>query len=158
MYKTRLTLVALLAAALGTGIAGSLFFALAWISAAERMNSTVVVVHSKVMLPFLGTALLCVALVVRSLFLWKQPAARYALAAGIVYLFGCVVITMLFNMVLSRASGEPAADARRLFWSAFVPAWNAYNHVRSAAGLLSAALFIGALCQREHDRVPIESA
>jgi uncharacterized membrane protein len=138
----------LFAAALGSGIVGVFFFDLARISAAQAMSSTVVVINSNFKTPFLGTAMLCVFLMARSLFLWNQPAAKYALAAAMVFLLGCVAVTMLLNVSLSTASAEPATDASRLFWSAYVPAWNAYNHVRSAAGMLSAALFIGALCRR----------
>ena len=161
MHNTPLTFVVLFAAALGSGIVGGIFFAfssfvmaaLARIPAAQgiaAMNSiNVVVVNPIFMTLFFGTGILGLAVIVRSLFLWDQPAAKYALAASMVYLVGCVVVTMLFNVPLNDrlASVADSADAAA-FWSAYVSAWNSCNHVRSAAGILAAALFIGALCRR----------
>jgi uncharacterized membrane protein len=56
---------------------------------------------------------------------------------------------MLFNVPLNdRLASVAEAPEAAAFWHAYVSAWSICNHVRSAAGILSTALFIGALCRR----------
>ena len=114
------------------------------------MNSiSVTVINPSFMTAFLGTAFLSLLVGVGSFFLWNQPGAKFAFAASAVYLVGCIGVTMLFNVPLtdklvSLADTPQAA----VFWPQYLASWNPWNHVRSIAGVLSAALFTVSLWQR----------
>ena len=160
MNKPSFGLVVLFAAAIGSGIVGGIFYAfssfvmagLARIPPAQgvaAMNSiSVAVINPSFMIAFVGTGILCLGVSVGSFFLWNQPGAKFALAASLVYLVGCIGVTAFINVPLNDqlASWADAAQAVA-FWPRYLAAWNLWNHVRSVSGIVSAALFTAALCQ-----------
>lgn len=153
----RAVLVMTFAAAMGTAIVGGMFYAfssfvmraLARIAPEQgvaAMNSiNVVVITPSFMVVFAGTALLCLALAAASVFAWPQPGSPLVLAAALLYLVGNFGLTMKLNQPMNlRLAAMPPAEALA-YWPQYVQAWTVWNHVRTAAALLAAALFIVAL-------------
>ena len=146
-------------AAIGCGLVGGIFFAFSSFVMAglgrlpsdhgiAAMNSiNVTVINPMFFAAFFGTALVCMALMIGSIFWWDQGGGKLLLAAGVIYLAGCIGVTMAFNVPLNNAlaavpPGTPEAAA---LWSHYLDRWTAWNTVRTVAPLVSAALFIAAL-------------
>ncbi|MDP1749032.1 MAG: DUF1772 domain-containing protein [Reyranella sp.] len=146
-------------AAIGCGLVGGIFFAFSsFVMAAlgrlpphdgiAAMNAINVTVINPVFLTaFLGTGLVCLVLAAGSTFWWDQVSGRLLLAAAVIYLAGCIGVTMAFNVPLNNALaavalGTPEAVA---LWSLYLDKWTAWNTVRTVAPLVSAALFMAAL-------------
>ncbi|MBI5718992.1 MAG: DUF1772 domain-containing protein [Burkholderiales bacterium] len=153
----RAILVTTFAAAMGTAIVGGMFYAfssfvmraLARIAPEQgvaAMNSiNVVVITPSFMVVFVGTALLCLALAAMAVFAWQQPGSQLVLAASLLYLVGNFGLTMRLNQPMNlRLAALPSAEALA-YWAQYLQAWTMWNHVRTAAALLAAALFITAL-------------
>jgi len=144
-------------ATLGCGLIGGVFFAFSTfvmgalsrlpapqgIAAMQSIN--VVVLNPRFLTPFVGTALLSAFLVVGGLFL--RPGNAFLWIAGLLYLAGTFLVTMVCNVPRNDALAvvDPlSAEAARL-WSAYVPGWTLWNHVRTAAALAASALLTLAL-------------
>lgn len=156
---TRLTFVLNLLAALGSGCIAGVFFAfssfvlpalarLPGAAGAVAMQSINVVVLNRSFLGvFLGTGFASVLLVADAL--WRSSAAgsKLRLAGGALYLLGSVLVTRVCNVpwndMLARWSPDMPGAGRA--WLRFVSAWSSWNHVRSGASLVAAALFTLAL-------------
>jgi uncharacterized membrane protein len=148
--------------ALGCGLVAGIFFAFSTfvmkalgtlppaqgIAAMQAIN--VAVINPWFLTPFLGTAATCVLMIVASLLRWHDPRAWYWLIGSVLYLAGTVLVTMIFNVPRNNALAvvaPPSSDASRL-WAAYLSAWTAWNHVRTAAALAAALSFTIALCPR----------
>jgi uncharacterized membrane protein len=146
--------------ALGCGLIGGFFFAFSAcvMKALSRLPSgqaittmqtiNVVVLNRLFFAAFFGTSAGCVFLAISSLLRWNTPDAPYRLIASALYLLGTLMVTIVFNVprndALAKVEPDSAESAGR--WAEFLPGWTAWNHVRAAAALLSAALFTIALC------------
>ncbi|MGK3962527.1 DUF1772 domain-containing protein [Sorangium sp. So ce118] len=146
---------------LGCGLIAGVFFAfssfvmpaLAKLPPAQgvaAMQSINVVVLNRWFLGvFVGTAGACLILAVVSLFSWSEAGSRLRAAGSALYVIGTFLVTMARNVplndALARVSPEAAAAAET--WSRYVPAWTAWNTVRTLAALASAALLTLALVQ-----------
>ena len=153
----RALLVVTFAAAIGTAIVGGMFYAfssfvmralgrIAPEQGVAAMNSiNVAVITPSFMAVFAGTALLCLGLAATSVLSWQQPGSGLALAASLLYLVGNFGLTMRLNqpMNLRLAALHPAAALA--YWPQYLQAWTMWNHVRTAAAVLAATLFIAAL-------------
>lgn len=145
--------------AIGCGLVGGIFFAFSsFVMAAlgrlpphdgiAAMNSiNVTVINPMFFLAFFGTGLLCLLLAAGSYVWWDQTSGKLILAAAVIYLAGCIGVTMAFNVPLNNAlaavpPGTPEATA---LWSLYLDKWTAWNTVRTVAPLVSAALFMAAL-------------
>ena len=138
--------------ALGSGlIAGAFFiFSVAIMRAFGRLPANegaaamnminVVIINPFFLGVFLGTGLLCALVAVRSMWVW-QPESPWILAGALLYLVGCLGVTMAFNVPLNNALAENPASV----WTNYVSTWTLWNHVRTAASLGAAASFIVAL-------------
>ena len=149
-----------LLSALGCGLIAGAFFAFSTfvmqalgrlpppqgIAAMQTIN--IVVINPWFLGVFLGTAVLCVLLVVAALLTWSEPAAIYLLAGSVLYFAGTFLVTMLCNVPLNNALAvaDPASAEGASLWSKYLVAWTLWNHVRTAAGLAAMASFILALC------------
>jgi uncharacterized membrane protein len=154
-----LTLIVVLLAALGSGMMGGLFFAFSnfvmealrrrpaaeGIGAMQAINITVL--NPWFMSVFFGTALLCVLAILVVLFQWDAPGAILMLLGALLYLAGCILVTMRCNVPLNNrlAKLAPADPASAAVWSAYLRDWTRWNHVRTVACIAAAALFIVAL-------------
>ena len=154
--------VLVLAAALGCGAIGGVFFAFSafimkglarlpaphGIAAMQAINVTVIT--PSFMLALFGTALACLVLAVRSLLTWQAPGAAYLLAGGLLYLIGVIFVTMVCNV--PRNNALAAIDATRgdsaSQWLEYARSWTAWNSVRAAAAIAAAASLILALVSR----------
>jgi uncharacterized membrane protein len=148
------------AAAIGSGVVGGIFFAFStFVMAAlgrlppqqgvDAMNAiNVTVINPAFMTAFLGTALVCLVLGVGAAFQLDQARGPLILAASLIYLVGCFGVTMAFNVPLNdRLAAVGPAQAADL-WSLYLRDWTLWNHVRTAAPVLSAVLFTLALRPR----------
>jgi uncharacterized membrane protein len=150
------------AAAIGCGLVGGIFFAFStFVMAAlgrlpsdqgiAAMNSiNVTVINPLFFLAFFGTGLLCLLLAGGSFIWWDQMSGKLILTAAVIYLVGCIGVTMAFNVPLNNAlaavaMGTPEAAS---LWSFYLDKWTAWNTVRTVAPLVSAALFIAALISK----------
>ncbi len=142
-----------LTSTLGCGLVGGMFFAFSTfimkaldrlppaqgITAMQSINLTVI--NPLFMAAFFGTAATCAIVTISSLFSWHRPGGGFLLAGGLVYLFGTILVTILFNVprnnALAAVDPESAEGAR--LWEGYVPGWTAWNHVRTAAAIAAAA-------------------
>ncbi len=151
-----------LAAALGSGLVAGVFFAfsafvmkafsrlpaLQGIGAMQSVN--VVVLNPCFLGVFLGTALLSLLALVLAWMHWGSPRAAWLAAGGVLYLVGCLGVTMACNVPRNEAlarvwPGSRGADA---LWADYRRTWTAWNHVRMLASLLAATAFAIALAAR----------
>jgi uncharacterized membrane protein len=96
--------------------------------------------------PWLGTAAVCVALVEISLRRRSEASAPYVVAGSALYLVGTIVtfayhIPMNDDLALVDPNSAGAASA----WNDYQTAWTAWSHVRTLAFLAAAILFAVAL-------------
>jgi uncharacterized membrane protein len=147
------------ASALGAGVIGGVFFAfssfvmgaLARLPAAQgiaAMQSINIVVINPLFLGVMfGTGAACLGLILGALLRWQSAGAAYVLAGAAIYLVGCILVTMVCNVPRNNAMAtwDPNATESAGLWSGYVSSWALWNHVRAAASVLAAALFILAL-------------
>lgn len=146
-------------AALGCGLMAGTFFAFsAFVMAAlgrlppeqgvAAMQSIDITVLNPVFFAaFFGTAILCVALAAVALLWWQGDGSLYLIVGSVLYLAGCILVTMLRNVPLNnRLAGlAPESAEAATFWAHYLSHWTAWNHVRTVAPLAALALFIMAL-------------
>ena len=149
-----------LATALGCGLMAGFFFAfsvavmkaLARLPAREgmaAMNSiNVVVINPLFLTVLLGTAVACVLVIISALVRWHNPGAIWLLVGGALYLVGSFLVTAVFNVPKNNALAavDPASTDGARVWASYVTSWTAWNHVRTVAALVAAALLTIALC------------
>ncbi|MDB5584992.1 MAG: hypothetical protein JWR80_10168 [Bradyrhizobium sp.] len=143
-------------AAIGSGVVGGIFYAFSSFvmaalgslpsaqGAAAMKAINVTVINPVFMLAFIGTAILCLVLAGASLIWWGRPGGMLMLAASLLYLLGCVGITMLFNVPLNDQLAAVAPAQETALWSRYLDVWTIWNHVRTLASIASAILFTAA--------------
>ncbi len=152
-YQLHFALV--LAALLGCGIIAGVFFtfstfvmkALSRLSPAEGM-AAMQSINITVLTPlffgvFLGTAVVCIILLVWSLLQWEQANSGYVLVGSILYLVGSLMVTAVFNVPRNEALAEVdvlSADAENI-WVNYQTEWTTWNHVRTITSVLAVVCF-----------------
>ena len=151
------TRILTLVAAAGAGLAAGFYFAFSavvmraldhlspaqGVSAMQSINRAA---PPPFVAAFLGTALVCVALVVVGFRDLDEPWAAYLLIGSALYLIS-IVLTFVYHiprndaLALVDPAGPGAADA----WSHYLTPWTAWNHVRTLTSLAGAVTFILAL-------------
>ena len=155
----QIVFVLTLLAALGCGLVAGVFFAFSTfvmkalarlspgqgIAAMQSIN--VVVINPWFMTAFLGTAVLCIVVLILSLLRWHATGVACLLVGAILYLVGTLVVTIAFNVPRNEALARViSTDAEApALWTRYVAEWTAWNHVRAAAALAGAAAFTLAL-------------
>lgn len=143
-------------AALGSGLMAGTFFAFSvFVMGAlgrlpdeqgiAAMNEINVVVLNVVFLGvFLGTAVVCAALAVASLWMWQSPGSGWRLSGSILYVAGCFMVTMVYNVPLNTALARAASGTPETItvWRMYQAKWTAWNHVRTVAPLAALACFL----------------
>jgi uncharacterized membrane protein len=78
---------------------------------------------------------------------WSDMSMIALLAGSVLYLAGCMAVTMVLNVPLNNALAAVAADSAEgtAIWSRYLAEWVPWNHVRTVACLASCASFIQAL-------------
>ncbi len=146
-------------AAIGSGLVAGIFFAFSsfvmsalgrlpqeqGVAAMQEINVTVI--NPVFMSAFLGTGLLCAALVVLSYFRWGNAGSTLVLIASLTYIVGCVIVTIACNVPLNNALAavEAGSPEAAYVWSRYLHEWTAWNTVRTVAPIVSAILFLVAL-------------
>jgi uncharacterized membrane protein len=150
---------ATLATALGCGLVAGVFFAfssfvmasLKRLPAADgiaAMQSMIIVVVTPVFMGALfGTAAACLGLMVWAVIFWGEPPATLVFSAGVLYLVGTIGVTMARNVPLNDrlAKLHPQSTNAAGYWDEYVTKWTGWNHVRTVAALVAAALLTVAL-------------
>lgn len=154
-----------MAAAVGCALVGGIFYAFSTfvmaalgripapqgIAAMQSIN--VAVINPLFMIAFFGTGLVCLAAAVAAIWRWHEVGSVLVLAGAAIYIAGVIVETMLFNVPLNNALAAmaPASPEGERLWARYLVEWTGWNHVRTAAGLLAAVLFVIALYVQARD-------
>ncbi|MGJ4856159.1 DUF1772 domain-containing protein [Labrys sp. La1] len=149
-------------AAVGSGLVAGIFFAFSnfvmpalgrvapasGIAAMQAINVTVI--NPGFMLAFMGTAVLCLGLALGSWFWLGEWSGKLLLAASLVYLVGCVGVTMALNVPLNDAlaAAQPETAQASELWQRFLVDWTFWNSVRTAASTVGMMLFTLVLISR----------
>lgn len=153
-----LTSILVIVAGLGSTMLGGIFFAFsAFIMNALKLSGehegpavmrkiNEVILRSWFMPVFLTTPLLCLLLITWHSFQWSGIASMFVIIGCIVQIAGSFLVTVLFNVPLNnRLAGAANTPAENGIWNIYLTSWTAWNHVRTAACMLSAALLIVSL-------------
>ena len=148
-------------AALGSALVGGVFFAFSTfvmkalgrvpssegIAAMQSIN--VVVINPSFMGAFMGTALLSLGVIWLAVARWSHPSAIFFLGGAILYFVGTFLVTIAGNVPLNdQLAAVSATDSTAVtLWEHYLDRWTMWNHVRTAAAMLAALLFIVGLIQ-----------
>jgi len=112
------------------------------IAAMQSIN--IVVINPLFFLAFFGTGVLCVATIAASLVPETEVSLAPALVGGVLYIFGCLGVTMVGNVPLNDnlAKVNPDGAEAELLWSSYLARWIRWNHMRTAASLAAAISFL----------------
>ena len=155
----RLLAILIVMATLGSGLMAGVFFAFSsfvmaalgrlppaeGVAAMQSINVTVI--NPTFLLTFMGTGVICLVLAGGSYLWWDQTSGKLVLAASLIYLVGCIGVTMVCNVPLNDALAavQPNTPEAATLWTRYLSDWTFWNHVRTAAPLGSMILFILAL-------------
>ncbi|MEM1295972.1 MAG: anthrone oxygenase family protein [Verrucomicrobiota bacterium] len=149
-----------LASAVGSGLMSGLFFTFSNFvmkalvklpptqGAVAMQNVNVTIINPWFMLMFLGTALTSLITIVLAIRDWGTSAAALAFSGGVLYLVGCIAITMSCNVPLNdRLAARTDSDAPALTeeWRNYVQRWLPWNHVRTISTLAASITFVLAI-------------
>ena len=78
---------------------------------------------------------------------WNALSGKLILIASLLYLVGCIGVTMVFNVPLNDAlaAARPETPEAASLWARYLKEWVSWNHVRTVVPTLSLALFMAAL-------------
>ncbi len=138
-----------ISALLGAGICAGIFVsfstavmrALARVAPAEGIRAMQsinrAVFNPAFMGAFLGTAVLSILMIAGSLL--SQELGALQLSGALIFLIGCFAVTAGFNVPLNEELEKQDADsdAGVRMWQRYLQNWCRWNHVRSAACVLS---------------------
>lgn len=146
-------------AAIGCGLVAGIFFAFSsfvmpalgrlapeqGITAMQSSNGAVLNVSFLSL--FVGTGVICLALLAGSPVWWDGPSGKLLLLASLLYLVGCFGVTRTFNIPLNDAlaAARPATPEAAALWAHYLGRWTMWNTVRTVAPTASMALFVAAL-------------
>ncbi len=146
-------------AVVGSGLVAGIFFAFSTfvmralgrrpqhegIASMQAINVTVL--NPWFFAVFFGTAAVCAIVAILTLLNTTGARRFFLFAACALYLFGCILVTMAFNVPLNNrlASVRPDSPEARALWSHYLTKWTLWNHVRTGASLVAASLFAMAL-------------
>jgi uncharacterized membrane protein len=144
----------LVSATTGAGLVGGIFFAFSnfvmpalaqqpGTEGARAMQSiNVTVLNPLFFAVFFGTGVIALAVALATPLAWSAPGAVLSWMAAALYLFGTLGVTMVLNVPLNDrlASAAPEGNLAQV-WDHYLRAWTWWNHVRTIAALLAAALF-----------------
>jgi uncharacterized membrane protein len=150
-----------LLAALGSGIVAGIFFAFstfimqalgriappAGIAAMQAINITVI--NPLFFAAFFGTAIIAALVIVLAIVQGQSVALPWFIAGAVLYIAGCVGVTMVCNVPLNNALAPLAAESAEAakLWSRYLVDWTWWNSVRTIASALAAIAFIFGLRQ-----------
>ena len=147
------------AAVLGSALVAGIFYAfstfimraLGQLPASQGIDAmksiNVTVINPWFFLAFLGTGVVCIAMAILAYGNAAGAIRVYLLAGCALYLIGCILVTIVFNVPLNDrlASTGPDSSGAEAMWKHYLSRWTLWNHVRTAAPLAAAGLFAMAL-------------
>ena len=150
----RILSLATLGTALGCGLVAGAFFAFSTFvmkalgslppsQAVRAMQALNVAAPTGLFLAtLLGTALACSALAVQAVLGWSQPGATLRLAGGLAYVLGAFLVTIIANVPRNDALAplDPDSVNAATEWVRYLSEWTRWNHVRTVAARMAAAL------------------
>jgi uncharacterized membrane protein len=109
---------------------------------AAMQSINIVAVTPVFMIALFGTAATCVVVGIGAVTDWQGVRSGYLLTGSLSYVIGSIAMTIACNVPLNNALAglDPKSSDALEFWPAYVRQWTAWNHVRTVAGLLAAAL------------------
>lgn len=118
------------------------------ITTMQSINITVI--NPWFMVVFLGTGVACIVITIFLLLQWKQPGTIYWLVGSLFYLIGTIGVTIACNIPLNDALAivTPKSSEGATLWARFLIDWTFWNHVRTTAAILAAALLTLSLCEQ----------
>ncbi|QUH06015.1 DUF1772 domain-containing protein [Saccharopolyspora erythraea] len=146
-------------ASVGAGVNAGVFFAFSAfimpglhelpagvaIPAMQAFNRTAVT--APFMLVLLGTAVLCVVVIIRAFMTWSTASGRWMLGGAVVYLLAAIVITVVCSVPINDAIDAltPFSSEAVASWADLSTRWLWWNHLRAlgttgAAAALAIAL------------------
>ncbi|WP_089728707.1 anthrone oxygenase family protein [Modicisalibacter muralis] len=144
-----------LLAALGCGLVAGVFFTFSTfvmqalfrlpahegIAAMQSIN--IVVLNPWFLGTFFGTGAICVLLIVLALVSEAGFSAAFGVLGSALYLVGTLGVTIVCNVPRNQALAklDPKAPDSVAHWDDYVRNWTRWNHVRTIAALLAAAVF-----------------
>lgn len=148
--------------AIGCGMMAGLYFAFSTfimtalgripqahgISAMQSIN---VVIQQSLFMPlFFGTTLAALLLAGLALLRLNEPAGMAMLAAGILYVAGMFVSTIVFNVPLNNAldAVDPSSADAAAVWTRYLKDWTFWNHLRTIGSAAASILFVVAIVAR----------
>ena len=151
----------LMLAALGSGLMAGVLFAfsnfvmaaLARLAPAEGMRAmqaiNVTVLNPLFLSIFMGTGAVSVLSIVVALWRGSGAGTACAIAGGVIYLAGSILVTMRGNVPLNNvlAALDPDAPGSARQWSDYARAWTRWNHLRTVACFVAMVLFVAAISQ-----------
>ncbi|WP_053205886.1 DUF1772 domain-containing protein [Jiangella muralis] len=100
---------------------------------------------------FVGSAVLSGISVVYSITRWGEEEAIYLLIAGLLLIFGSIVLTGSYHIPRNKALHlvDPDGPEAKRRWETYDSEWTSWNHVRAVASLAAAILFAAGLAAVE---------
>jgi uncharacterized membrane protein len=151
----QLLTVLLIAASVGSGLIGGLFFVFSntimsafdrlpnggGVPAMQRINE--VILNPLFFFAFFGTGVLSIVLLVFYVMHLDRPGAWLACLAAVSYVAGSIGVTLVRNVPLNNQLAAVSTTAKDLTarWQAYRAPWTRWNHVRTLACLLAATAF-----------------
>jgi uncharacterized membrane protein len=148
--------VLLWAAALSSGLMAGVYFAFSGfiMKAFDKLETTQsvtamnavneVILRSLFMPIFFGSSIISLILIVVGFIYWDEAEAGLVLIAGVVYLVGMFVCTVVFNVPLNNTLSrlDPTSDNAQQGWSHYLNNWTKWNHLRTVSSLVTCVLCI----------------
>ncbi len=115
------------------------------IVAMHSINITVI--NPLFMTVLFGTGVVCLFLVIFSLFRLRHQASIYLLVGSLFYIVGTLGVTVVFNVPLNEALAkvEPTSTQGAELWQTYLTDWTLWNHVRTIAASITTVLLAWAL-------------
>lgn len=148
--------------AISTALVGGIFFifsdtimrslgrisAPAGIAAMQEIN--VVIIQSMFLTVFFGAALTSLILGGYAITDWQAAPSIWLLAGSLLYVVGCIGITMVCNVPLNNelAAVTPDSTEAQAVWTRYLADWTMWNHFRTVASIAAAICFVMALIAR----------
>lgn len=151
-------------ALLGSGLIAGVFFAfstfvmkaLSRLSSAEGIAAmpsiNVTVLNPWLLGVHLGTAVVCIILLVWSVIEFGNIGSGYLMTGSVFYFIGCFMATGVFNVLRNEvlAKLDASAETSQRVWRNYIDEWTFWNHVRAMASLFASACFaIGFVCIKQ---------
>ena len=114
---------------------------------AAMQSINVVVINPLFLLAFFGAGGLCVTTAAATLLLETDLSLTPVLTGCILYVVGCIGVTVVGNVPLNNrlAVANPDDATTRPLWRFYLVRWTLWNHVRTAASLAAAGCFVIAM-------------